>query len=177
MNRFAVGLALAAVFGTAVAGCGRAQAKTPGPAPALVMPEPPSRLVIPVTIEPPAPPPEPPDRSATTPVRTPSARPTPTPSPQPAATPPPATEIVKPPVLQTSGSLAELEARARERLDRAKKDIARVSRTALGTDARDQFDTAQQFIRMAEDAITAKNFFHAAYCADKAATLAGLLVK
>ncbi len=81
------------------------------------------------------------------------------------------------PVLQTATSLAELEARARERLDRAEKDLALVSRGALGPDARDQYDSAARFIRMAKEAITAKNFVYAAYCADKAATLASLLVK
>ena len=80
-------------------------------------------------------------------------------------------------MLQTTSSLAELETRARERLDRAEKDLARVTRSALGADARDQYDSAVRFIRMAKDAIAAKNFVYAASCADKAATLAALLVK
>ncbi len=168
--------AIVAMLGIAVAGCGRAQAKakTPGPAPALAMPEPPSRLVIPVSVEPPAPPPA----ATPTPAASPPARPTgarPTPTPTPTATPTP--EPTPTPVLQTAASLAEIESRAKDLIGRATKDLARVSRSALGRDAQDQYDSAQRFIRMAQDAIIAKNVVYAAYCADKAATLASLLVK
>jgi hypothetical protein len=171
---FWAGVVAIAMIGIAAPGCGRAQAKakTPGPTPALTMPEPPWRLVIPVGVEPPAPTPA--DKPSPTPSPRPSGvRPTPTP----AATPSPTPEPTPTPVLQTTASLAELEARAKERIGRAEKDLARVSRSALGADARDQYDSAARFIRMASDAIAAKNFVYAAYCADKAATLAGLLVK
>lgn len=167
--------AVAAMVGVAAAGCGRAQAKTPGPAPAvLAMPEPPSRLVIPVSVEPPAPLPSPmPAPAASPPAR--PAGPRPTPTPTPTATPAP--EPTPTPVLQTAASLAELEGKVKERLESARKDLARVSRSSLGKDARDQYDSAERFIRMAQDAIAAKNFVLAASCADKAATLASLLVK
>jgi hypothetical protein len=161
-----------------VSACGRAQAKarTPGPMPvALAVPEPPSRLVLPVSVETPTPTPSTSDKPATTPSPRPSGavRPTPTPTTSPSPTP----EPTPTPVLSTMASLADLEARARERLDRAEKDLGRVSRGALGADARDQWDNAARFIRMAKDAIAAKNFVYAAAWADKAATLAALLVK
>jgi hypothetical protein len=169
-------IALLAVFCAAAAACGKVQAKTPGAVPALAMPEPPSRAVLPVSVDPPtstpvvtekpapvAPPPRP---STARPTPTPAASPTPTPTPDP-----------NPPVLQTSANPSELESRARAQLDRAKKDLARVSRPALGRDAQDQYDSAERYIKMASDAITIKNFVHASFCADKASTLLGLLIK
>ena len=76
-----------------------------------------------------------------------------------------------------AGSAAELEARARERIASAERDLGRVSRGSLPSAARDQYDSANRFIRMAKDALTARNVVYAAYCADKAATLASLLGK
>jgi hypothetical protein len=73
--------------------------------------------------------------------------------------------------------LAALEARATADLGRAERDLARVSRQTLKPDARDQYDSAARFIRMAKDALSTRNVVYAAYCADKAATLATLLVK
>jgi len=83
-------------------------------------------------------------------------------------------ETTPPPtVLQTN----ELEARAKERLERANKDLLRVSVGSLGKDAQEQFQSAKRFVRMAQDALIARNFVAAFYCADKAATLASLLAK
>jgi hypothetical protein len=176
-RRLAMIAALAATIGVAAAGCGgRVQARTPGPTPPLAVPDPPSRLVIPVTLEIPPPPPAPPDKPAPTA----SPRPSPTrpaPTPTPSATPTPTPAETPTPVLQTTTSLADLEARALERLARAKKDLLRITPATLGRDAKGQFDSAERFIRMAEDAIAGKGFVYAYYCADKAAILAGLLVK
>ncbi|HVQ41848.1 MAG TPA: hypothetical protein VMS54_06570 [Vicinamibacterales bacterium] len=47
----------------------------------------------------------------------------------------------------------------------------------MSVDAREQYDSAKRFVRMAEDKLREKNFVYAEYCADKAATLASLLVK
>jgi hypothetical protein len=52
-----------------------------------------------------------------------------------------------------------------------------VRRDALGREAQSQYDNAMRFIRTTQQALAAKNFVYAAYCADKAATLAALLVK
>lgn len=174
MPKTLAALAIAVAGLASVAGCGKAQAKTPGPvpAPALSAPEPPPRLTIPVSVEPP---PAPPAVEKPPPPVTPTRpRPTPTPTPTPPPTPPPTSET--PPVLQ-AGSAAELEARARERIASAERDLGRVSRGSLPSAARDQYDSADRFIRMAKDALTARNVVYAVYCADKAATLASLLGK
>jgi hypothetical protein len=47
----------------------------------------------------------------------------------------------------------------------------------LSADAREQYDSAQRFVHLAEAKLLEKNFVYADYCADKAATLASLLVK
>jgi hypothetical protein len=181
MNGVSVGTrrwlrAFAAASATAlVAACLKADAKTP--APRMAVPDPPSRLAIPVPVEAP--------------------EPIPTPTPTPAATDKPVTPTTSkpvtskpPPTSNTSqetnpppgavllpGAAAEVESRAKERLDRAEKDLRRVNRASLGNDAREQYDSADRFIRMAKDAITSRNFLFALSCADKAATLAALLAK
>ena len=158
-----------------VASCGKVQAKTPAPMPTLTMPEPPSRLVVPVNLDPPLPPPAADKPAPVTTSRPAGARPSPTPAATPAPTPAP--PVPDAPVLQTAVSLGQLETKARDSLEKAKKDLSRVKRDTLGRDAQDQFDSASRFIAQATEAIAAKNFVYAASCADKAATLAGLLVK
>ena len=178
MRQLQILSALVLVLGLVVSSgaCTKLRARTPEPPPpSLTTPDPPSRLVIPIPVEPPEPPP-----ASTTdkPAPVTTGRPTGN-RVTPPATPPtaPPVETTPPPVLQTGGSSAELEARTRERLDRAQKDLGRVSRDGLGNNARDQYDSALRFIRMAKDAMTARNFPYAHYCADKAATLASQLVK
>jgi hypothetical protein len=155
------------------AACGKAQARvlTPAPPPAadLALPEPPPRLLIPVAVEPPAPPPG--EKPVDPPARPPGSRQTTAPPPTPPPNEPP------PPVLRTGVNLAALEARATTDLARAERDLARVSPLALSRDAREQYDSAQRFIRMAKEALETRNVVYAAQCADKAATLASLLVK
>lgn len=171
-------LLVVAGFGIAsmiIASCSKAQAKTTGPGPVpLSVPEPPGRLQIPVEAEPPLPTPATekpavPDAPAT--------RPRPTPTPTPTAPPPPTTpETTPPPVVQTAGQV-EHEANAKEKLASAEGNLARVKRESLGREAQGQYDIAKNFIRKAKDALTVKNYPYAASCADKAATLAALLVK
>ena len=55
--------------------------------------------------------------------------------------------------------------------------MGKVKKDALPRSAREQFDSAERFIKMARSALGVKNFVYAYYCADKAATLAELLVK
>ena len=154
------------------------QSKTHAPPPALTVPEPPTRVVVPVNVDPPAPPPATTEKPApATSPRPTGARPAATPVATPTPTPvPPATEAT-PPVLQTSANPAELETKARERVDRAQKDLQRITRSSLGKDAQDQYDSAARYVRMAGDAMKMKNFVYASFCADKASTLAGLLIK
>ena len=162
------------------AACGKLQAKAPTPMPALDMPAPPGRLIIPTVL--PEPPPEPaPTPPASPPSRPPSATttrpaerpapPTPTPTPEPSPTPTAA------PVLQTTPDVSGLEQKAQAQLDRAKIDLQKVSYKNLNADARLQYDTAWQYIGQAQDALKMKNYVFANQLAEKAAVLANLLVK
>jgi hypothetical protein len=194
-NRAGRGCAFAAlVVATTLAtsACDKAAAKTPGPAPEpLTVPMPPSRLVIPVSIEDPA------ENAAAAagdraggsagrgskpPTSGSGAAGSATASgagsvPPPVPPNPPTSDAGGPPQVLRTAAAGELETRAKERLDRAVRDLGRVSRGSLGADARDQYDSADRFIRMAKDALASRNFVFALSCADKAATLAALLVK
>lgn len=163
-----------------VSGCLKAEAKTPGSQPALTTPDPPARVLIPVPAEALLPPPTPtpesapagvPPHTTPTPTRTTTVTPTPTPT----ATP---TPVDTPrPILQTTANMPLLESQARETLDRAQRDLDRVKRDTLGPDAKDSWDNAARYIRLGRQAILDKNFPYAKTCADKAATIASLLVK
>jgi len=173
--KVAAALAFCAIAAPA---CSKVQARTPAAAPPepppLATPEPPSRLKLPVSVDPPAS-----AGSTTEKPSVPAARgkpPAATPpgggsSPPPAATPP---EPPAAPVIQAG---PDVERNARERLKVAQSDLKRVQRASLSADAKEQYDSAMRFARMADDALRAKNFVYAGYCADKAATLAALLVK
>ena len=168
MRRIILATCIAATA-LALTSCAKVEAKTPGPTPvSLKVPEPPLRLNIPVPAEPPPPPPVATEKPA--PPTSPASRPRPTPTP----TPPPASQETTPPVIQTGG---QDESRAKDRLAVAVQNIDKVKRESLSREAQDQYDSAQRFIRMTRDALATRNFVYAAYCADKAATLAVLLVK
>ena len=171
---FVAGLGAASL---ALSGCTKVQAKTPGPAPTpLAVPDPPLRLQFPVDVEPPPPPPPATERPATP--ATPPNRPKPTPAPTPTPAPPASSagETTAPPVVQTSDQ-AQNETRARDHLRSAETNLSKVQSKPLGRAAQDQYDSAQKFVRMAKEALTARNYVFAVYCAEKAATLAALLVK
>ncbi len=172
MNR----IFLASCVGAAALGlssCAKTEAKTPGPSPiALRVPEPPIRMTIPVPAEPPPPAPVVTEKPAPSiPAAPPRPRPTPTPAPTPA---PPPVGAEPPPVVQAGG---ELEARARERLSVAEQNLAKVQPGSLAPAEREQYDFAQRFIRETKNALAVRNFVLAAASADKAATIAVLLVK
>lgn len=157
----------------AAAACSKGHARTPAAVPAdpptLRTPEPPSRQPVPVSVEPPAA-----SGTATEKPAPPASRGKP--SATTTTTPPPVTppDPVTSPVIQAG---PKVEQQARARLKQALDDLKKVQRTSLPTDAREQYDSAERFARMAEAAILARNFVYASYCADKAATLAALLVK
>jgi len=174
-----VSIAAALVFcAIAAPACSKVQARTPAVAPPepppLTTPEPPSRLKVPVPIEPP------PSAGATTDKPSvPASRGKP-----PAATPPgggsstpPVAAPPDPPASPVIQAGPDVEQKARERLKVAQADLKRVQPATLSADAKEQYASAQRFARMAEDALRTKNFVYAGYCADKAATLAALLVK
>ena len=77
----------------------------------------------------------------------------------------------------TTAGNSEFESRARTLLADAKRNLQKVNPKTLGREARQQYDSAQQFVRLADQAITQRNFVFAESCANKAATLAALLVK
>jgi hypothetical protein len=172
-----VHLAAALVFcAVAAPACSKVQARTPAAVPvdppALVIPEPPSRLKVPVSVDPPAP-----AGSTTEKPASPANRGKPAPPPSGTSTPPAATPPEPPasaPVIQAG---PDVELKARERLRQAQNDLKRVQPSSLSPDARDQYESATRFARLAEDFLGKKNFLYAVYCADKAATLAALLVK
>lgn len=167
-------LALLGLLAAVAAGCGKVEARAPGPAPALLPPAPPSKLVIPSQIPEPAPP-------VVDPVSDPVAPPTATPPPARANRPPPGTPPAPPAqdpqVLRTNSNVVELERLTRASLGRAQRDLGAVRRNELGTDARTQYDEVRRFIRSSEEALKVRNYIFAKQLADKAALLASLLVK
>jgi hypothetical protein len=80
-------------------------------------------------------------------------------------------------VLQTSANIGELETRARRLIDEAVRDLSFVPQKELSAGAKDQFASAQRFVRLAREAVTSKNYLYAKELADKAAKLAKLLLK
>lgn len=181
MTLLPVRAAAALLLLAAVSACGKVQAKLPAPMPALDMPSPPGRLIVPSSIPEPTPEPTPtpiappPAKPKDPPPTTRPERPSPTPTPTPDAAPPAA-----PPVLQTTSSSTELErleSNAKSQLLTAQRDLDRVNYRGLNSDAKLQYDTARQYIGQAEDALRIKNYVFASQLADKAAVLASLLVK
>jgi hypothetical protein len=79
--------------------------------------------------------------------------------------------------LQTTTNLGEAEQRVRSTIEKASRDLSRIDYKSLNPEARAQYEVAKRFVQQAGDALAAKNFVFAGQLADKAATLAGLLMK
>ena len=75
------------------------------------------------------------------------------------------------------GVQAQTEASIRALLDRAGQDLQRVNYAALNADGRTQYDTARRFQLQAEEALKGANLAFAGKLADKAATMAAVLVR
>ena len=167
--------------GGLAAGCSaHAEPLTPSATPALNVPEPPGRYVLPATEQQTLPPAidEPPASSGAAVTSKPPVRnPNPRPATPPPAEPPPPAPTPTPAILLTSANTAEFEKRVRAQLDQARTHLAQVSRPALGTDAKAHYDAAQGFIRQADEALKVKNLIYAGQLADKALTMAALLRK
>ena len=177
MTKAATGVVMLWLALAGLAACTHVQARTPEADPALVTPPPPPRVIVPVTITVPEPEPAPP---APAPARSnpPASRPPDRATPP--ATPPTTpveTPAAPPPVLQTTSNLGDLEQKTLAALAKANGDLAKVDPKQLGADAHAQYDTAKGFIRQAEAALKGKNLVYAKELADKAAALAGLLVR
>lgn len=171
--------ALAALLLPGFAACTKVQARTPTPIPPLDAPEPPSRVIVPVSTDPiPEPVVEAPPVTATPATPRPrDPQPPVKPPDKPAATPPaPATDPSLP-VLQTTSDTEELEKRAQKRIQAAEDDLGKLKLRDLGANARSQFAAVQQLIKLATDALRAKNYVFAEQVASKAALMASLLVR
>ena len=75
------------------------------------------------------------------------------------------------------GSEAQTVTAIRDLLGRAARDLSRVNAGALNSDGRSQYETARRFLEQAEDALKARNIVFAGRLADKAATMASILVR
>jgi hypothetical protein len=89
---------------------------------------------------------------------------------RPGATSPPS------PTLQTTTKVEEVEQRVRATIAQASRDLGRINSRALTAEAKAQYDIAKRFVEQAGDALKAKNFVFAGQLADKASTLATLLL-
>jgi hypothetical protein len=173
-----------AIVSASGAACAKARANTEPVMPELTPPPPPPRVVETFPAEPlPTIEPSPVESALATP---------PSPTPVRTVTKPeeaPKTEIAPPlperpapgaPALTLKpgpGVQAQTEASIRALLDRAAHDLQRVNYAALGADGRAQFDTARRFKEQAEDALKGANLAFASKLADKAATMAAVLVR
>ncbi len=172
-------------FAFALTACGKQRVATQPDLPPLAPPPPPTRVVTPPETEeePPAPAPEP-DRKPPrrTPPKTDAARETTPPKtepPKPAGPPPPVRDETQPPTtLQTTPPATQLEMgrKARGLIAQARHDLDQVKRGTLNADGRAQYDTARRFVEQADQALKEQNFVLALNLADKAATIAGVLV-
>ena len=179
---------VALVCGLAAAGlgsaCATAKAAVPAPLPTMVPPDVPPRVIAeylpdpplpaePVSTEAVAPPPRlprPPRRDV------PRTEPTPDEPQGPPALPPvPAPQPAL--ALQSTGAGARADQSVRTLLAQAARDLGRVDYQALDTDGRAQYDTARRFMQQADDALKGRNVMFAGTLADKAATMAAVLVR
>jgi hypothetical protein len=179
MRRVAIVLLTASLSACAA----KAQVRTEAPLPLLDPPPPPPRVVAIYTPEPepvpltPAVEPAPPVRLPSRPSRPEQKPDPPANSPEPvesAARPVPAPSLTLTP---TPGSESQTVAAIRDLLGRATRDLSRVNSASLNNDRRTQFDTARRFIQQAEEALKARNIVYAGKLADKAATMAAVLVR
>jgi hypothetical protein len=189
-----LGGALLLLLVLAASACSRLQARTQPQPPPLDVPSPPARVVVQVEAEEPAAKPAT-DAAPRQPARRPppvARTDAPPAKPDPSKTAAPTrqeatVELPKPvvqpdapkgAVLETGppGSEAEVERTIKTQIAKAKQDLRRVRRASLNADGKTQFDTATRFVEQADQALTERNLAYAAKLADKAATLAAVLV-
>jgi hypothetical protein len=168
---------LAIVTSVSLVACTKAQARTPAPQVALAMPVPPPRVMIPVELSAPEPP-APPPAAAPEPDRPAAPRPAARPGGNAPTTPAPViAESPNAPVLRTTADVTALEQRTNTLLQEAQTTLDRVKYADLGMLAKQQYDSAMGFIKLARGALRVKNYMQAESLADKAAKLARELVK
>ena len=171
----------------AATGCTKVHARTEPAIPELTPPPPPPRLVQRYPEEPElaAEPPVTEATATTIPPRSPQRPPTPKPTepsappkPEPAKT-EPERPAGQPPslTLKPSPGNETTAASIRGLIGRASRDLGRVNYTALDQDGKTQYDTAKRFVQQAEQELRAGNLVFAGKLADKAATMAAVLVR
>lgn len=102
---------------------------------------------------------------------------------QPATSPEPAEAVAHPPtppsltMTPSPGSESQTVSAIRDLLGSATRDLSRVNAASLSGDGRAQYETARRFIQQAEEALKARNIVFAGKLADKAATMAAVLVR
>ena len=103
--------------------------------------------------------------------------------PEPPVAPEPVPEVAKPPappsltLIPSPGTEIQTAVAIRELIARATRDLARVNASSLNADGRAQVEAARRFLQQAEDALKARNVVFAGKLADKAATMAAVLVR
>jgi hypothetical protein len=160
----------------------KAQVRTEAELPLLDPPSPPPRVVVQYEPEP-----EPiaaaPPVEAAVPARPPARPSRPEQRPEPApATPDPVEAVARPqaPSLTlspTPGSEAQTVVAIRNLLGQATRDLSRINQASLNTDGKAQYESARRFIQQAEEALRTRNVVFAGKLADKAATMAAVLVR
>lgn len=168
---------------TALAGCASVQARSEAPMPVLAPPEAPPRVVAEYEPDPPlpaapvaadavAPPPR-----VNRPVRRDAPR-TEAPAEEPQTTPPTVPAAPAPALaLQRSAASQRADQSVRTLLAQAALDLGRVNYQALDDNGRAQYDIARRFMQQADEALRARNLSYAGKLADKAATMAAVLVR
>lgn len=160
----------------------KAQVRTEADVPLLDPPPPPPRVVAVYAPEP-EPQPITPVVEPATPVKPPARPARPEQRPEQATTSPEPTEAVTRPVgpsltmTPTPGSEAQTVTAIRALLGRASRDLSRVNAASLNSDGRAQYDQARRFIQQADEALKIRNIVLAGKLADKAATMAAVLVR
>lgn len=164
------------------AGCAekvvKAEVRVEPPA-ALDVPQPPPRVIVPPQPDAPA---QVEDNTPPSPARTHAPRPTPRPESKPdtartdAAEAPAAAETPQPaqeskPVPADAASVAAV----RQQMGRATQTLGQVNYAGLSNDMKAQFDTANRFLALAEQALKEGNLLFASTLTDKAGAIASLL--
>ncbi len=75
------------------------------------------------------------------------------------------------------GARTKTETSIRALMSRTVQDLQRVNYAALDADGRAQFDTARRFLSQAEESLKGGNLAFAGKLADKAATMASVLMR
>jgi outer membrane biosynthesis protein TonB len=167
----------------ALTGCAaKAQVRNEVEVPLLDPPPPPPRVVV--TYPEPEPPPEPVPIEASLPAKPAPRPPRPEQKAEPVEAPPEPPVVAPRPVSPAAltltpipGSEAQTVTAIRALMDRASRDLQRVNASALNHDGRAQLDQARRFLQQADEALKVRNIVFAGRLADKAATMAAILVR